>query len=65
MIRSFGPADSLAERLKNLVMAWDVAGRPGEQQLHIRAYPRGQGYSVSASEAVLAKTWTNFVCGWS
>ena len=65
MIRSFGPTDALAERLKSLVLVWDAAGRPGEQQLHIRAYPRSQGYSVSTSETVLSKTWTNFVCSWS
>ncbi len=64
-IRSFGPAAALADRLKDLIMAWDEAGRPGERQLCISAYPHAQHYPLNKSDVVIAKRWTDFVCNWS
>jgi protein-L-isoaspartate(D-aspartate) O-methyltransferase len=64
-VRSFGPAAELAERLKDEVMAWDAAGRPGERQLHVRAYPPDQPHPSGASDVVISKRWTDFVCSWT
>ncbi len=63
-VRSFGPAAALALRLKYLIMTWDASGRPGERQLHVSAYPRDRHYLLRASDAVLSKRWTDFVCSW-
>jgi protein-L-isoaspartate(D-aspartate) O-methyltransferase len=63
-LRSFGAADVLTQQLKQQVMAWDVAGRPGEQQLHVSAYPQDASSNLKASDIVIAKRWTNFVYSW-
>jgi protein-L-isoaspartate(D-aspartate) O-methyltransferase len=63
-LRSFGSADLLAQQLKQQIIAWDTAGRPGEQQLHVRAYPQGVTGNLKASDIVIAKRWTNFVYSW-
>ncbi len=64
-IRSFGPAAELAERLKDAVMAWDAAGRPGERHLHVSAYPHDQQYTLDKADVVIAKKWTDFICNWT
>jgi protein-L-isoaspartate(D-aspartate) O-methyltransferase len=64
-VRSFGRASELTERLRNEVMSWDAAVRPGERQLHVSAYPHEQHHPFNASDVVIAKRWTDFVCSWS
>lgn len=64
-IRSFGSADVLSQKLKQQIMAWHAAGRPGEQQLHVRAYPQGVTCNLKPSDIVIAKRWTNFIYSWS
>jgi protein-L-isoaspartate(D-aspartate) O-methyltransferase len=63
-IRSFGSADLLAQQLKKQIMAWDAAGRPAEQQLHVRAYPQDASCNFKASDIVITKRWTKFVYSW-
>ena len=63
-IRSFGSADLLAQQLKKQIMAWDAAGRPGEQQLHVRAYPQDASCNLKDSDIVISKRWTKFVYSW-
>jgi protein-L-isoaspartate(D-aspartate) O-methyltransferase len=63
-LRSFGAADVLSQQLKQQVMAWETAGRPGEQQLHVSAYPQDASSNLKASDIVIAKRWTNFVYSW-
>jgi protein-L-isoaspartate(D-aspartate) O-methyltransferase len=63
-LRSFGSATTLAQQLKQQVMAWDAAGRPGEQQLHVNAYPQEATYTLKVSDIVISKRWTNFVYSW-
>jgi hypothetical protein len=63
-IRSFGSADLLAQQLKKQIMAWDAAGRPAEQQLHVRAYPQDASCNLKDSDIVIAKRWTKFVYSW-
>jgi protein-L-isoaspartate(D-aspartate) O-methyltransferase len=65
VVRSFGPATELAVRLKDVVMAWDAAGRPGERQLHVSAYPHDQHHPFNDADVVIAKRWTDFVCNWT
>jgi hypothetical protein len=64
-IRSFGPDDALALRLKEQILAWDALGRPTEQRLSIRAYPQKVDYELEEHDVCIAKRWTNFVCHWS
>ena len=64
-VRSFGPTAELATRLKDEVMSWDAAGRPGERQLHVSAYPHDQPHPLDKSDVVIAKRWTDFVCNWT
>jgi protein-L-isoaspartate(D-aspartate) O-methyltransferase len=40
-VRGYGEARQQQARLKELVEAWDAAGRPGPDQLRIDAYPSG------------------------
>jgi protein-L-isoaspartate(D-aspartate) O-methyltransferase len=40
-VRGYGQAGQQAARLADLVTAWDAAGRPGIDRLHIDAYPSG------------------------
>ncbi|MBV9616570.1 MAG: methyltransferase, FxLD system [Ktedonobacteraceae bacterium] len=63
-LRSFGSADLLAQQLKQQITAWDEAGRPGEQQLHVRAYSLDAASNLNASDTVLSKRWTKFVFSW-
>ena len=63
-IRSFGSADLLAQQLKMQIMAWNAAGRPAEQQLHVRAYPHDASCNFKASDIVISKRWTKFVYSW-
>ena len=60
-VRRHGPNSQLAERLVEQVRAWDVAGRPSNDGLRIRAYPSSSGYAPSASEFVVPKRWTQLV----
>ncbi|HEV2654947.1 MAG TPA: methyltransferase, FxLD system [Ktedonobacteraceae bacterium] len=64
-VRSFGPAARLTERLIDAVMAWDAAGRPGERQLHVSAYPHDQHHPLGEADVVISKRWTDFVCNWT
>lgn len=63
-LRSFGAGDVLTQQLKRQVMAWDAAGRPGEQQLRVKAYPQNAISNLKASDIVISKRWTNFVYSW-
>lgn len=63
-IRSFGEDQSLAFQLKEHIMQWRTAGRPGAQQLRIRAYPYNIPYSKTKNELLVSKQWTQFVFNW-
>jgi protein-L-isoaspartate(D-aspartate) O-methyltransferase len=53
-----------AERLVGLIRAWQAAGRPGDAQLQIRAYARGQAPAPGPDEVVLDERWTRFLVRW-
>ena len=46
-VRGYGEARRQQARLKELIVAWDAAGRPGPDQLRIDAYPSGVPYPDS------------------
>jgi protein-L-isoaspartate(D-aspartate) O-methyltransferase len=47
-VRGYGQAAQQAARLAGLITAWDAAGRPGIDRLHIDAYPSGTSPSADA-----------------
>ncbi|MBV9169538.1 MAG: methyltransferase, FxLD system [Chloroflexi bacterium] len=53
-----------AERLVGVVRDWHTAGRPGDGQLQVRAYPRGQAAMPESDEAVVDERWTRFLISW-
>ena len=63
-MKSFGPDESLASRLIELVSAWDAAGHPTEEHLHIKAYPRAAAYTPATNEMVIQKQWTQLAVSW-
>jgi protein-L-isoaspartate(D-aspartate) O-methyltransferase len=63
-VKSFGPDESLAARLIELVSAWHAAGHPTEEHLHIKAYTRDVSYVPAANEIVIQKKWTQLAVSW-
>lgn len=63
-VRQFGADGSLAQRLIARIQAWDAAGRPSSDGLHIRAYRRDCDYVPSEGEIVVEKRWTQLVLDW-
>ncbi len=64
-VRSYGPSPAVGQRLVDQVLAWDAAGRPSSEGLHIRAYPHDADYVPSANEFVVHKEQTQIVLHWS
>ncbi len=63
-VRQFGADESLVQRLIAWIKAWDAAGCPSSDGLHIRAYRRECDYVPSAGEIVVDKRWTRLVLDW-
>jgi len=64
LVKSFGGDEVVASRLFEQVIAWNAAGRPTEEHLHIQAYPRDAAYVSTPNEIVLQKQWTQLVVSW-
>jgi protein-L-isoaspartate(D-aspartate) O-methyltransferase len=64
VVRLFGPDEALASRLIDQVIAWNDAGRPDTNRLHIRAYRRGRGDGSAPDAVVVDKHWTRLVLDW-
>lgn len=63
-VRQFGADGDLAERLRFHVEAWQRAGRPATQHLHVQAYV-SPTHAVPATHAVmLHNTWTHLGLDW-
>lgn len=62
-VGSYGPSDG--EALGDHVIAWDSAGRPANEGLHIRAYLHEADYVASPNEIVVHKERTKLVLHWS
>jgi protein-L-isoaspartate(D-aspartate) O-methyltransferase len=66
VVHRFGPDATLADRLASQVVAWDDAGRPGDEGLRIRAYPlSAAAVPIPEGAAVLPKRWHRFVVDWT
>lgn len=63
MVRLLGQDESLAARLIDQVVAWNAAGRPATDQLHIRAYPRGHD-GTALNAVVIDKYWARLALDW-
>ncbi len=63
-VRAYGPDGALARQLLEQLAAWDAAGRPGEERLRIRAYPRGAEPPAPAGATTIRKRLTTLVCDW-
>jgi protein-L-isoaspartate(D-aspartate) O-methyltransferase len=59
-VRGYGGAQRQQARLKELVVAWDAAGRPGPDHLRIDAYPSGVPYPGSG-DVVHVMPYATFV----
>ena len=59
-VRQFGPDETPARQLLELVQAWKAAGAPAGK-LHIRAYLRDADYTPAAGEIMLEKHWTKLI----
>lgn len=64
LVKCFGPDETLASRLIEHIAAWNAAGRPTEENLHINAYPPDSAYKPSPGETILQKQWTQLVISW-
>jgi protein-L-isoaspartate(D-aspartate) O-methyltransferase len=64
-LRQFGPEDSLAKGLIAQIHAWDAAGRPSLDRMHIRAYVKDSEYTPAKGEIVLKKPWTKLIIEWN
>lgn len=63
-VRQFGPDEAIAQRLVTQIQAWDAAGRPSFDGMHIRAYPKGLEYVPAEGEFVIETQWTKLVIEW-
>jgi hypothetical protein len=63
-IRQFGPDESISQRLRAQIHAWQAAGSPASESMQIRAYRRDFDYEPSGNEVVLEKEWTKLVVHW-
>lgn len=63
LVRHFGPDGATAQQLIGQVGAWDAAGRPGLEGLHIAAYASDRG-THTVDERALPGHWYRLVLGW-
>lgn len=64
LVRSYGTDDMIAQEMIEEIRAWDNAGRPSTDGLHIRAYPRGAYEMLRRGEYLVSKESTELVCDW-
>lgn len=64
-VRQFGSDESAAQRLIGLIQAWEAAGRPSMEGMHIQVYPKDSEYFPSKGELVIEKQWTKLVVAWA
>lgn len=63
-VRGFGPADTAVQRLRAHILAWDQAGRPGVDRLHIQVDPISKNHHPLESGLILQKKWHQFRLQW-
>jgi hypothetical protein len=57
--------DRLAHTLVEHLRGWVAAGRPLDDELEIRAYPRASAPPVAEGDVAIDQRWTRFVLTWS
>lgn len=60
-VRQFGTDEALAKRLVAHIQAWDAAGRPSSDKMHIRAYPKSAEVAPAEGQYVIEKQWTKLL----
>jgi protein-L-isoaspartate(D-aspartate) O-methyltransferase len=60
----YGPQGEIEQRLRNLLRTWHAAGRPGLDDLSVRAYPAGKALECAAGEVAIARPHSRLVVGW-
>jgi protein-L-isoaspartate(D-aspartate) O-methyltransferase len=63
-VRTFGDDADLPQHLVSLLESWQKEGRPNEQRLKVRAYPRGQAFTSLSQDILLERPWTHFLFSW-
>ena len=63
-LRQFGQDEALTQGLITQIQAWDAAGRPAFDRMHIRAYRKDSAYLPTDGEIVLEKPWTKLIIEW-
>jgi protein-L-isoaspartate(D-aspartate) O-methyltransferase len=63
-VRQFGPSERLAPELIDQLLAWDNAGRPSVENLHVRAYPPDIDYTLLPDEYLVRKRRTQLILRW-
>ena len=63
-LRQFGQDEALTQGLITQIQAWDAAGRPSFDKMHIRAYRKDSAYMPTDGEMVLEKPWTKLIIEW-
>jgi hypothetical protein len=63
-VRTSPAGDALAAELIERVRQWHAAGRPGDADWRIRAYPRDRPIVAAPGELVIDERWTRFVLDW-
>ncbi len=64
-IRSYNASDELIEHLLAHLTTWDAAGRPGVEQIPIRAYPVNRAVPPTSDTIDIRKQWTQLMLDWS
>ncbi len=64
LVRTFGDDANLSQRFVSLLESWQKEGRPNEQRLKVRAYSRGQAFTLSPQDILLERPETYFLFHW-
>jgi protein-L-isoaspartate(D-aspartate) O-methyltransferase len=64
-VHSFGLEAGLGQRLRELAVGWDAAGRPAGDRLRVSAYRRDVELVAANPGQVVTKRWTRLVLEWT
>jgi protein-L-isoaspartate(D-aspartate) O-methyltransferase len=63
-VRPYGAGLEQAARLRDQLVDWDVARRPNDRGLRVRAYPATSGVEPLGPGAILERRWSRLVIDW-
>jgi hypothetical protein len=64
-MRVYGQNGDAPGRVRDAVLAWDRARRPGSDRLRLRAEPLSKAAVPAPGELIIDKHWTRLVANWS